>query len=358
MLIPYPYNPATQDLWLYEPITISWTFPSQGSATVYRPYAWNPNSLLYGYRKSLRGLTARLRVFGNSNLDPTFFPYNDPNDPVNKPVYYNSFPMSQKVIASRFMHMCAHCYTATGLSVRDPNKRLVDAGSGGHYPANGYFDALLSESFRWLDSDNSLIQHIDPQDIIGPYNSDPAVLDAFAFGLDFTMLETSFDLLAPAVTYVDARTLPLGSTAWMLDSNHKIVRYAFRSQRVLSSVLEQTESFDAAVNPDGTPCAISPIIFLHDSGTHFLVEVSPPTSAQAGDGVLGFITEEISSAAWVTVMGEGLIANTPPLKDYKVLSYLALRGETVSLAQARNQGPYASQTTEQQILSTLQGIPI
>lgn len=360
MIIPYPYDPVTQDLWLYEPITISWTYPSAGTSTVYRPYAWNPNSPLYAYRKSLRGLTARLRTFSTSNLDARYFVYNDPNDPVNRPVYYNSYPMSQRVMANRFMHMCGHCYSVGfGSSVvRDPTKRLIDAGAGGWYSANSLFDALLSESFRWLDSDNSLIQHVDPQDIIGPYTSDPDVLSNFAVGLDFAMLETQFDLLAPPVAYVDARTYPYGSNAWMLDSNHKIVRYMFKDQRVQSGVLIQSANFQTVLNPDGTPNPVEASVFLHDSGTHFLVEVSPPTSAQAGDGVLGFVTQDISSSAWVSMQGIGAFANTPPVANYKVIEYLSLRGATVSLASARNAGPYASETVEQQIFTTLQGLPI
>lgn len=360
MIIAYPYDPVTQDLWLYEPITISWTVPTAATATVYRPYAWNPNSPLYGYRRSLRGMTARLRTFSNANLDPLYFPYNDPNDPANKPVYYNTFPMSQRVIANRFIHMCGHCYSVGfGSTVnRDPSQRLIDAGTGGWYVANGYFDALLSESFRWIDADNSLIQQVDPQDLIGPYNSDPAVLAGFGVGLDFSMLETQFDLLAPPVTYVDARTYPFNGNAWMLDSNHKIVRYATKWQSISSGVLSQYGSYQSTLNPDGTPSPLAPAVFLHDSGTHFLVEISPPTSAQAGDGVLGFLTEDISSSPWISMQGVGEVANRPPLKNYRIAEYLALRGASFSLASARNAGPYASETVEQQILTTLQGLPI
>lgn len=358
MNIAYPYNPAQQDLWLYEPITVSYTVPSPVNLTVLRPYAWNPNSPLYGYRNSLRGLTARLRVMLTNAEDPLYYPYNDPADPANRPCYWNSWPMSQRVIGTRFMHSCAHCYGVTLAQQRDENQRLIDAGSGGWYAANTIFDALLSESFRWLDSDDSLIQHLDPTDILAPYMSDPVTMPNFGIYSDFAVMESVTDLLAPPVTYCDPRSLPPDATGYMLDSNHKIVRFVHYRSFVDRELLRTSGGTGTAVNPDGSPSPLQPQIQLHDSGTHYVFPMQEPSSIAAGDGIAGFVTADISSGEWVTKEAAGDIANRTPLEVRNVQQYMALRGSPVPVDFAIFNGPYASQSIEQQILATLEGLPI
>jgi hypothetical protein len=358
VILPYPYDPVTQDLWLYEPVTISWTDPAPGSATIKRPYAWNPNSPLYGYRKSLMGMTARPRQLGNLAplIEPPYTLINDPNDPVNQPVYYNSFPYQEWVISKRFMTVCSHCYGT--FSDRNPLKTFVGVGALGHYQLNSYLHAVMTQSFRWIDENNNLIQQLDPTQLMAPYETDLTNYPGMVNNSDTALCESYEDLLAPTVKYVDMRSLPTGTNGWLLDSNHKILRAQFNAEWVDSRELSSGDY--TVLNPDGTVAPYPTPQFTGDSSTTLWVELKPPTKKSAGDGVLARATWGISSSSWIVRDAAGVIANEAPLAPNNDLwNYMAFRGyplDEVGLVPRRWRA--ATQAVEQQILDAVEGISL
>lgn len=361
MLIGYPYDPVTQDLWLYQDITISWTVPTPGSQVVKQPYAWNPSSPLYGYRNSLIGISARLRTLDTENVrigtgtTAPYSTYNDPSNPVKRPVWYNSFPMTFLMLADGFAVSCAHCYSDFDIP-RNPSVRLV--GPGG-YIINGRFDALFTASTRWLNADNSLRFAADPKNIV-PFGSDTYQSIAFQMAVDLNVFECLDPSDVPPIIPVDCRSMSLGQTAWLLDSNHKVIRVRSVRNYVDSGDLR---SLFKAVNPDGTESPVDVEVFLHDSGTFALAEIKPPTSAAAGDGVMGvlvasvkFPNELVGNQPLQQPMSPptpGYLANKPGVSR-NLYEYFSARGSPVNpLTFARRTGAHATETVEQQILSIL-----
>lgn len=362
MLIPYPYNPTTQDLWIYEDATLSYTVPEPTTIQVKRPIGWNPNSPLYGYRRSLRGISARLRTFSSfagQGLVNQYSQYNDPILEVNKPVYYNSFPMQFTVMSPLFMWGCLHCFNMSG--ARNPNFRLV--GPGGYSP-NSLFDATLN--LTWLDHDNSVIQTVSPQNVIRGYSTDPPT-NLNCTG-DLSMFEFLSPVSVPPMQVVDCRTAGHAQDLWVLDSNHKIIRVKMESASVQNG--RDFYSFQA-VKPDGSviPTSVYEVYaFLHDSGSIALAEISPPTSPAAGDGVLGLVPAHVFSLGNL-VMDEwgykrigygdfdadGDYAGTPVPTN--IFSYCASRGSPLlPVRNARRTTALASQSVDNQILAMMEGL--
>lgn len=360
MLIGYPYDPVTQDLWLYQDLTISWTLPQPGTQVVKQPYAWNPNSPLYGYRNSLVGLSARLRTMEtessriSNGATAPYDQYNQPSDPAKRPVWYNSFPMTFIMLADGFAVSCGHCYGGFNFeTARDPARRLV--GSGG-YLIGGRFDSLFTASMRWLDQNGNLVFAADPKKVI-PFGSDTFQSIAFQMAIDLTVFECIDQSSVTPVIPVDARSLAYGQTAWLLDSNHKIIRLRSVKSYVDSGDLH---SLFKAVNPDGTESPVDVELFTHDSGTFALAEIKPPTSAAAGDGVMGvlvasvrFPNELVGNQPLQQPMSPptpGYLANKPGVSR-NLYEYFSARGSPVNpLTFARRTGAHATETVEQQIL--------
>lgn len=357
MILPYVYDPVTQDLWLYESVTISWTDPSPASATIKRPYAWNPNSPLYGYRKSLSGMTARPRQFGTP-LDPgpPWTTINDFADPVNQPVYYNSFPFAQWVVSRKFMTICSHCYSYFG--DRNPSKMFIGVGASGHYQTGSYLHALMTQAFRWIDKDNQLIQELDPTLLMAGYTTDLTNYPGMMNDSDTALIESYVDLQAPPIKYVDMRSLPAGYVGWVIDSNHKIIRARFDSSYVDSGRIDV--ALYTMLNPDGSIPTDSFLSFTGDSSSSLWVELVPPTSREAGDGVLGFACGGISSTSFLTRSGQGTIATTPPLAaDNDLWDYMASRGFPVpAIDLVPRRWRAGTELVEQQILTAVQGISL
>lgn len=359
MLIPYPYSPATQDLWIYEDHQISWTVPEPSSSTVKRPIGWNPSSPLYGYRRSLRGLSARFRTFNTpcgSGYETQYSAYNDPALEVNKPVYYNSYPMQFTVMSSLFMWGCAHCFNMGG--PRNPTQRYV--GAGGYTPGS-LFEATTQ--FRWLDHDNSVIANVAPSDVIRGYSTDPPTdLNCLS---DLAMFEFVNPVSVPPMQVVDARTMGFGQTIWMLDSNHKIGRL-----RLVSAAVNSGRDYfrSQLVKPDGTEIPEQGNLFLHDSGSLVLAEISPPSSAEAGDGVLGLLPFHAYSGGnfidsfygfqrpgYGDFSASGNLAGTPVPTN--IFSYCANRGSPLlPVRNARRTTALALQSVDAQILATMEGL--
>lgn len=363
MLIPYPYIPTTQDVWLYEDHEISWSLPTAGTATIKRPYAWNPNSPLYGYRNSLVGMSARPRPMGTDyGFSAYFDSINPKSDPVNRPVWFNSWPMTMLTAGEGFMLGCKHCYSPFYSSNRDASNRFVGSGPNS-YPVGSFLAAMVGQAFRFIDGDNQVTQ-FDPADITVYMYDPPSQLNLG--GIDLVMFEYLQASSVPRLHPVDARSLALNATAYVLDSNHKIVR--LRSARQFVQAGRLYASFQA-VNPDGSVPQTPPVMFMHDSGSFALVEIAPPTSAQAGDGIMGVCfgsnygpTEWIDPSAITPLVfqlqADGTIATESPLQNPYVVEYLASRGKPMrSLSFARRTGNAATETVEQQILAQLTEIP-
>lgn len=357
MLIGYPYDSVTQDLWLYQDLELSWALPEPGTMVVKQPYAWNPSSPLYGYRNSLAGISARLRTLdtGNPRLlygsTAPYDQYNQPSDPTKRPVWYNSFPMTFIMLANGFSVGCQHCYGFS--NPRNPSNKLV--GPGG-YIVGGRFDSLFTASLRWLDGSGNLIFAADPERII-PFASDTYQSIQFKMAMDLSVFECMDQSSVPPVIPVDARSLAYGQIAWLLDSNHKIIRLRSVRNYVDSGSLK---SLFKSVNPDGTESPVDVEAFMHDSGSFALAEISPPTSAAAGDGIMGvvicslqFMTELIGGQPSIQPFfppTPGSLANRPGVTR-NLYEYFSARGSPVNpLTFARRIGAHATQTVEQQIL--------
>lgn len=299
MLIAYEYIPALHDLWLYEDHVVSWTFPSPASTTLKRPYAWNPGSALYPYRKSIQAMPATYRIMMSEAL-ANEFGVNLKSNPVNKPVFWNSYcPWKGFFFSPTLGAHCEHWQAAS--QYRDLSKNF-----GNQYAEGSFFEA--STLIRHISHDN-VIYDIDMNAMIWPYRvTSPAFGSKFAFGspdqADIAIVEYPAGISVPPLTLADTRTVPYGTKCWMVDSNFKVVELLYNgcygppasfpeSYSVRTSSLEQVQ------------------MFSHDSGSMGFVELAPPTSAEAGDGVLGLIGVSVESAVNL-VAGTTIIALIPP----------------------------------------------
>lgn len=355
MLIAYPYNPTTQDLWLYADHTVTWSVPTSGSAAAKIPVAWNPNSPLYGYRNSLRGITTRLRTWSNfcgSVLADDFSTWNDPNLESNKPVFYNSYPMQFTVVSQRFMYGCRHCYAVGG--ARNPALTYVP----NIFPADS--QSANATMFRWLDSDDTVIQTIAATNVLRGFSTDPPT--NLTCPNDLALFETTVDIEAPPMIIADVRTIARSKTLWILDSNQKIVRL----EQSLSCVEGGRDRYQfKGVKPDGSAAPVLPHEFLHDSGSIVLAEIYPPTSAAAGDGVMGLVPAHVVSSGQLVdpffavygyedLQADGDFANSAS-SPTNIRSYMASRGYPMpSVDTAQRQDTNALETVDQQILSLLE----
>lgn len=365
-IIPYQYNPALQDLFLYEDHQVSWT---NGSAVYKRPSAWNPTSPLYGYRKSIVGISAAYRTFSTlfSSLKspPTlisdYYQFNSFTD-ANKPVYYNSYPPCFPLISKRFSAGCLHCFGS--VTNRDESNRFISAIN---YQPNGALAQRLQ--FRWLNHDNTVADEISGTQVLLSYRKDPQWSDLDATG-DLGVVEFTRDIAVNPVTFVDARTAGFGATFWLLDGSMKIIRLRLKKAFIRRGI----EVFTLEpVNPDGSSITTAQKVenFLHDSGSRLFVEVTPPTSTAAGDGILGMVTAHVFQAydfvdPNTTRSGYGDIVLTfgypsgdvakihPTTKHSRLMQYLNFRGyPAYDIRKARSQGPTATESTNGEILSSL-----
>jgi len=363
--IPYAYQ-QSQDLFLYEDYVVTW---SSGSKVVKRAIGWNPASPLYGYRKSLVGLCARhrtLSTYCGAFTEAIYDEFNDPTMLVNKPAFYNSFPPRFVTISRRFTLNCVHCFNA-GNTNRDESKRWI--GSGGFTD-----DTELSESlaFRWINHDNTVLQEIDGTQVILGFKQDPAfpslntIKDSAVANSDVELSETLVDMIAPPVVMADARSAGFNATAWMLDGSDKIIRCRLKKSLVISG---HEQYALAGCRPDGTELS-SPLIgqFLHDSGSVILIEVSPPTSAEAGDGVMGVIPSHVLFTGDFTLStqlrsgygqltAQGSIAFSASDTNLSIREYVSFRGSPMpDMRMARIQDEAATEIVEQQIFDRVEDV--
>lgn len=300
MLIPYQYVPALHDLWLYEDHVVSWTFPSPSSMTLKRPYAWNPGSALYPYRKSIQAMPATYRIL--TTFSGAYqYGVNLESNPVNKPVFWNSYcPWKGFFFSSTLGTHCEHWQQSS--QYRDLSKTF-----GNQYVEGSFFEASML--IRHISHDN-VIYDLDMNAMIWPYRvTSPAFGSTYAFGstnqADIAIVEYPAGISVPPLTLADTRTVPYGTKCWMVDSNFKVVELLYDgcyfpsaafpgSYSVRTSSLEQVQ------------------LFTHDSGSMAFVELAPPTSAEAGDGVLGLIGVSVESGADLVSGYPTMIALIPP----------------------------------------------
>lgn len=341
----YPYDPSTMDLWLYADEVIS---HSGGNTTVKTPVAWNPTSPLYPYRKSLHGLALKRRYKTTSvaSLFPSLYAaysqYNDPSNPANDWVYWNTYPMGFVAPTKRYLPTCGHCYNITVGRARNPSLFW----SGGVFAANSFNDRMIS--FRWMDKDNVITDSFDTTEVLAPYytNANPAFN---INGTDAPFSELPSDLSFDPVKVADIRNLSPGSRFWGLDSNMIISSHEVQSSKVrlvagptIGSVASREDFTSLPLFPDGSKGPSTMSFYTHDSGSIAFVEISPPTSAEAGDGVVALLPRHVFSmgTAYDTTMWSE--RNSPGYRGSQpfvttIRSYLESVGDPWTDAQALRQ---------------------
>lgn len=290
--IGYPYSAASQDLWLYTPETISWI---GGSAEVLRPSAWNPGSPLYGYRKSLQGISLRKRISTATSLFEPYISINDPDDPANFWAFHNCFPMSFFAVSKKFLFTCAHCYSVTAGTLRNPDLKWA----GGVYAVGSYLDATLA--FQWMDKDNVVTDSFPTSQVIKAFNQDGSTLITKHADMwsDVAITELDGVLSFEPLQVVDYLSLKPGSTLWLLDSASKIIRLkltlASMNRFVIYPNTSREELLTETTDPAGNPALT--YFYLHDSGSVAFVEIEPPSSPEAGDGIMGLVANHVVTGA-------------------------------------------------------------
>ena len=366
-VIGYPYQPTTQDLWLYEDHTVTFTNPSSGSVATKRPISWNPNSPLYGYRRSLEGISTRLRTFSTSAYSNglsgvVYEAYNDSSLAINKPVYFNSWPMPYYLVSSKFAIVCMHCLGGSN-AARNPASYVA----GGWYGLDTYL--ANAQQFRWMLHDNTFVTR-PATAVVAPFTTDAS--PALQMVSDAALVE--FDTPVTGVTpirFVDARTIAIGTRVWILDSNMKIIAAKIKKCWVVGGV---ARFLVESVKPDGSAAPSGPFYFLHDSGSVILCEVTAPTNTSDGNGVLGVVPCHMVSAGDFDASygfasgrpgyGEytyavGSIATTlPPFPDPtpRIRQYMADRGYPMlpSAIGARSGSDVAQRQTQAQFSQSME----
>jgi hypothetical protein len=335
----YPYNATTQDLWLYENETIVHT---GGTTVVLKPVAWNPNSPLYGYRRSLQGISLRRRLVTSSAatyLSPTQYAQasaiNNPANPANTWVFNNCYPMPVYAVSRKLMFCCQHCFASSG--ARNPTKKW----SGGVFPVGSLNDKLMG--FQWMDGDNNITDNISPANVIAPYTTDTS--PSLVGGGDAAITELEGELSFEPMKMLDPRNLAPGATIWSVDSAMKIVRLKYLQSPISKQfgINEAREVYDFRIMlPDGS-AESDAFYYLHDSGSVAFGVISEPTSAAAGDGVLGLIPRHMvaggefkgTSVGYGEYPGYGAIASLPRGTNFR--DYFAARGYPLDYVQAKRQ---------------------
>lgn len=339
----YPYNATTQDLWLYANETI---VHSGGTTVVLKPVAWNPNSPLYGYRRSLQGISLRRRLVTSTavaHLSALSYAQcaavNNPADPANQWVFNNCYPMPVYAVTKKLMFCCQHCFL---LSAGARNPAL--SWSGGVFSVDSLNDKLMG--FQWMDGDNVITDDISPSDVIKPYNSDTVPSLTTTQDLAITELAGSRELSFEPMKIVDPRTLAPGSTLWSVDSAMKIVRLKYIKSPITplyQGSTEARERYDLrTMLPDGSAESFVHY-YLHDSGSVAFGVISEPTSAAAGDGVLGVVPKHLYNGAEFNTQSfgygeyEGFGAIASLSRGSTIRNYFTQRGYPLNYQQALRQ---------------------
>jgi len=292
------YIPALHDLYLYE----SHTTP-QGLVTL-RPYAFNPTSLLYGYRYSLEGLMATYRTFTTTQYTygvPPQFDWRDFNAPTveNRAAFANSWPSAFRVVHKNVCFPCGHVINCPTLQDRFPIQTMEQW---------AYPNLQDQCSWRWIRGNNDIIDIATSRmskpyyyDSSWPYSTEPISVPK---SLDQPIVELFDDFPGNPLRYIDVLTIPVGATCWIIDGSQKIVpaKLAFAGVQLQTFGNKQFPFMISQVGANPPPyggisthfaSVVLDVdrqpypVFLHDSGNSYFFEIKPPTSTAAGDGILG-----------------------------------------------------------------------
>lgn len=296
-----PYSPTTQDLFLYEDHTIL-------GSVVKRPYAWNPNCILYGYRRSLEGLVATYRNFSTKYPlggagDPDPLPdttagrvqeVNPWQDPVNRPIWWNSFPPTSRMISSRHLILCGHCFDISSVDrSAHLSQTLADL-----YQQGSYLDLMLN--LRFIDGDNNIVE-LPKAQFEYPYAYDsaggfppnvplPSPTVSTPYRADQVISVSSTPFPFNPVTLIDSGSVPISETPatwYYINAGNMMVQTATVARTggafwTNNAVVSSRGFWGQTLNVDDEP-------YLHDSGSVWMYPLSAPSSPAAGDGVMGVV---------------------------------------------------------------------
>jgi hypothetical protein len=232
------------------------------------------------------------------------------------------------------------------------------------FPANGEF--LAKTLVRWIDHQNNVFE-TTPSNILKPYIFVPAQFGGIpAVGgisvADCGITECLHDIPVPPFVIADARTVPYGTKAFTCDSNFKIAELNFEICGNSQNPNNFGMLFSTRIKqPAGT--TILPIWFLHDSGSAVFIEMKPPTSAEAGDGVLGLLMFSLESGAsmlFARIENCGLFPAEEYATNGAVLYQNSLGNDYPKPQpyQRQNSQQIATATTQQQVVDAVEQLLI
>lgn len=300
MLTMKPYDPIKDDLFLYQDELITW---SGGSATVKVPYAWNPNSTLYDYRRSLEGIRAPYRNFSSPHwVGPPVGPVQqalfaaNPDIPVNYPITRNSWPPTAYFGDKRKFFLCEHCWTTVFL----PRYQTLNLTLQDFFSSTGAYTVAMS-SLRFIDGDNniatlqsSLFEYPYVRDQHLVYPRDTCV--SAPHPMDKLVTLYSQDFPFNPVVLLDAGSVPTDRPWYYLNAGNMIIqdmssKGSGEIGRVPLNDISVSQPF-APFGPvqsgihaiGGHPYDLP---YMHDSSSLFVTPIQLPSYVGAGDGILG-----------------------------------------------------------------------
>ena len=306
MLMPYPYNPDIDFLWLYRDETVNYLTPEGNPVSVVKkhPYAWNPNSPLYGYRQSLEGLQASVQSLStnsfNQSTEPWVSFYTHGNPSTANPYFWNSYPPAGLIVDPNLSIHCRHCYGVSN-TINYPG---TDSSFRGRYATGEYLYSI--PLFRFISSADviheyadigALWTHIDGVELFGGGNYSDSEFSIYRRGvlttitreksdIAFSVLPTTFPFTP--VKMADPRQIYTTALPklWCVDNNGKICDGYKLWLQAPGSLPAVSESTSLVTNGQYSQ---RENVWLHDSGNRWFIELQPPTSVAAGDGVLGWL---------------------------------------------------------------------
>lgn len=277
-------------------------------------------------------------------------------------------------MSDQHLNVCAHCFSVSDFAQRDPSSSF----------ASYYGDSLqVVMGYRWIKSDNTIINKT-ASDFTQPYALDGEIYPGSPKYQDVACIDLKSSLDVPAVTLANAQSLTQGTRCFCIDCNGKVIDFTFICLWVLDTAgsdIDPNYGFPLTGYPGVTQGAMWLFVdtqgytnaWLHDSGDLWFVEISPPSSPEAGDGVLAMLPAHLvraDSLFYEPTLGTELLppdgvssplqTNTPSQLSDEFIAweqYWQGRGVTYQFLNApRGNNALASETVEQQILQIAQQI--
>ena len=231
------------------------------------------------------------------------------------------------------------------------------------FPAGSFNDKC--SAFKWMNKDNVITDSFDTSEVISSFNTDSSPSLNLA-STDLLLTELPSELSFQPLQVVDFLSLSPGATLWYLDGAMKLIRTRLldaRVRRVTPTLSAEKIEVEGRV-PDGSAFALTSA-YMFDSSSVLLVEVSPPTSAAAGDGVMGLVAGHTSTAGLLSVnqlYGElnppGYVASFPGPNNAR--SYMEARGyPMLPLVKAKSQhSDFVLVSQMDRLLERVQNLPV